>query len=50
VVTSKRAEADATHDRIEQRSTLLKNLLMLPLNMGIPLIRSLLAGNKDRGD
>jgi hypothetical protein len=48
VVMSKRAEADAAHDRIEQRSTLLKNLLLLPVNMGIPLIRSLLAGNKAR--
>jgi hypothetical protein len=49
VVMSKRAEADAAHDRIEQRSSLLKNLLLLPVNMGIPLVRSLIAGGKDRG-
>ena len=50
VVMSKRAEADAAHERIEQRSTLLKNILLFPVNMGIPLIRSLIAGarGKDR--
>jgi zinc-ribbon domain len=49
VVSVKKAESDATHDRIEQRSALMKNLLLSPFNMGIPLLRSLLGGSrKDR--
>jgi len=49
VVASKRAEADAIHDRIERHSSLLKNILLFPLNMGIPLLRTL-TGAKGRGD
>jgi Double zinc ribbon len=44
VVAVKQAEADADHTRLEQRSTFLKNVLLIPFNMGIPLIRSLLGG------
>lgn len=46
VVSSKKAEADAEHDRIEQRSSLVKNLLLVPFNMGIPLIRQLFSGHR----
>jgi len=46
VVTVKRDEADMVHDRIEQRSNLLKNLLLMPFNMGIPLIKQLFGGHK----
>ena len=42
VVAAKQAEADAFHDKIEQRSTLLKNLLFIPFTGGITLIRQLL--------
>ena len=49
VVATKRVEADATHERIEQRSSLLKNLLLIPFNMGIPLVRNLLSADKARG-
>src|ERR1700733_15247101 len=49
VVAGKKIEADAAHDRLEQRSSLMKNLLFVPFTLGIPLIRSLLLGNrKDR--
>jgi hypothetical protein len=44
VVAAKQAEADAIHDKIEQRSTLMKNLLFIPLTGGISLIRQLLLG------
>jgi hypothetical protein len=50
IVASRRAEADAAHEKSEGRSALLKNLVLLPFNMGIPLIRSLLLGRKSRGD
>jgi hypothetical protein len=39
VVTQKQAEADAIHDRLEQRSTLMKNILWLPFTLGYPIIR-----------
>jgi hypothetical protein len=39
VVSSKAAEADAIHDRLEQRSAFMKNLMWLPFTLGIPIIR-----------
>jgi hypothetical protein len=39
VVSSKAAEADAVHDRLEQRSAFIKNLMWLPFTLGIPIIR-----------
>ena len=39
VVTQKQAEADAIHDRLEQRSTLMRNILWLPFTLGYPIIR-----------
>ncbi|MGH9747465.1 MAG: zinc-ribbon domain-containing protein [Candidatus Acidiferrales bacterium] len=39
VVTQKQSEADVIHDRFEQRSNFMKNLLWLPFTFGIPLIR-----------
>ena len=49
VVKAKQAEADAIHERIEQRSTFLKNILLLPFNMGIPLVRQLFHGSRRSG-
>jgi hypothetical protein len=49
MMVAKRGEAELAHDRIEQRSTLLKNLILFPVNLGIPLIRSLLTGRNRRG-
>jgi hypothetical protein len=46
VVSVKKAETDLERERIEQRSTLLKNLLLVPVNLGIPLLRDLLGGKK----
>ena len=49
VVAAKKNEADAAHQRLEQRSNLMKNLLFVPFTLGIPLIRNLLIGShKDR--
>jgi hypothetical protein len=47
VVVAKQAEADAIHDKIEQRSTLMKNLLFIPFTGGISLIRQFLV-SRDR--
>jgi hypothetical protein len=47
VVVAKQAEADAIHDKIEQRSTLIKNLLFIPFTGGISLIRQFLV-SRDR--
>jgi zinc-ribbon domain len=48
VVVAKKPEADALEERIERRSTLLKNILWTPFTLGIPLIRSLLFGSSRR--
>lgn len=48
VVAAKQAEADAIHDKIERRSTLMKNLLFIPFTGGISLIRQLLVGRGKR--
>ena len=47
VVAAKQAEADAIHDKLEQRSALMKNLLFIPLTGGLSLIRQLLI-SRDR--
>ena len=39
VVTQKQAEADTIHERLEQRSTLMKNILWMPFTLGYPIIR-----------
>ncbi len=44
VIASNKVEADREHDRIEQRSSLLKNILLMPFNLGIPLFRDLFLG------
>src|SRR5580658_7510326 len=48
VVAGKKAEADAVHDRVEQRSNLMKNILYVPFTMGIPLLRDLFLGARKR--
>lgn len=47
VIAAKNDEADRFHERLEQRSTLMKNILSAPFTLGIPLIRSLLI-SRDR--
>ena len=46
VLSAKKAQSDRARDRTQERSGLLKNLLLIPFNMGIPLIRDLLLGRK----
>jgi zinc-ribbon domain len=46
VVATKKDEADVIHERIEQRSNLLRNILLTPFNMGIPLLRQLFQASK----
>jgi predicted RNA-binding Zn-ribbon protein involved in translation (DUF1610 family) len=47
VVTQKQAEADVIHDRIERRSGLVKNLLLVPITGGFTLLRYLFV-SRDR--
>jgi hypothetical protein len=46
-VAAKKIEADHFHERLERRSTLLKNILYVPFTLGIPLIRMFLT-SRDR--
>jgi len=48
VVAANKSQSDADHARLEQRSSLMKNLLFVPFTLGIPLIRSFLVGHKER--
>jgi len=48
IMSAKKVEADSAHERLEDRSTLLKNVLLTPFTMGIPLIRNLLLGSRRR--
>ena len=41
VIAGKKAESDVVHERLERRSNLLKNILLTPFTMGIPLLRDL---------
>jgi hypothetical protein len=49
VVAAKQAEADMIHEKIEHRSTLMKNVLLTPFTLGIPLLRNLFVGSRNRG-
>ena len=48
VMRTKKDEAELAHEQLERRSSLLKNILLMPFNMGIPLIRDLLSGSRKR--
>jgi hypothetical protein len=49
VMRTKKDEAELAHEQLERRSSLLKNILLMPFNMGIPLIRDLISGSRKRG-
>jgi methionyl-tRNA synthetase len=46
VLAMKKAESDASHSKVQERSSFLKNIVLLPFNMGLPLIRDLLRGSR----
>lgn len=48
VMRTKKDEAELAHEDLQRRSSLLRNLLLMPLNMGIPLIRDLFSGSRKR--
>jgi hypothetical protein len=48
IVAGKKAEADSIHDRLEQRSSMMKNVILIPLTMGIPLLRNLFNSSRNR--
>jgi hypothetical protein len=47
LVAAKKADADAIRDRLERRSTLIKNLLWTPFTLGLPLVRALLFDTRE---
>lgn len=49
VVAVQKGQADLEHDRLEERSNLLKNILLTPFTMGIPLIRQLISVSRRGG-
>jgi zinc-ribbon domain len=50
VVAVQKGEADLAHDRLEQRSNLLKNILLTPFTLGIPLFKQLLGAGRPRNN
>ena len=46
VVSVHKADTDAVHERLEYRSNFLKNVLLLPFNFGIPLLKQLFHGTR----
>jgi methionyl-tRNA synthetase len=48
VVSAKKAEADAVAEKFERRSSLIANILSVPVNGGIPLIRQLFSGTRKK--
>ena len=48
VMRSKKDEAELAHEELQRRSSLLRNLLLMTFNMGIPLIRDLISGSRKR--
>ncbi len=48
VMRTKKDEAELAHEQLERRSSLLKNILLMPFNLGIPLIRDLISGSRKR--
>ena len=46
VVAAKKPEADAIQDKFEQRSTFMKNLVVVPFTGGLSLIRQLFVGRE----
>lgn len=51
MLAAEKSKAEAAHERVEKRSHLMRNLMLSPFNMGIPLIRDLLRGSrKPRND
>lgn len=48
VMQTKKDDAELAHERSARNSSLVKNLLLAPFNMGIPLIRDLLSGTRKR--
>jgi hypothetical protein len=46
VVSAQKSEADKEHERLEQRSRLMRNVMLTPFTLGIPLLRDLLLGSR----
>ena len=46
MMQTKKDEAARSHEKLARSSSLLKNILLMPFNMGIPLIRDLISSRK----
>ncbi len=46
VMQTKKDQAGLAHEKTARNSSLLKNILLMPFNMGIPLIRDLFGARK----
>jgi hypothetical protein len=46
VMQTKKDQAELAHEKAARNSSFLKNLLLMPFNMGIPLIRDLFGARK----
>ncbi|MGA9883623.1 MAG: double zinc ribbon domain-containing protein [Candidatus Acidiferrales bacterium] len=46
IIVVKKGESEVAHDKLQQRSSLLKNLLLLPFDMGWSFIRDMRGSRK----
>lgn len=46
MMSAQKSEADAEHARLEGRSRLMRNVMLTPFTLGIPLLRELLLGSR----
>jgi hypothetical protein len=47
MITDKKAESEREHDRMQERSGLLKSILWAPLSGGISILKYLMAGKDE---
>jgi len=48
VVSGKKAQSDAIHDRLQKRSNLIVNLLLIPMTGGVHLLKYLFSGSRNK--
>jgi hypothetical protein len=46
MMSAKKSEADAEHEHLERRSRLMRNVMLTPFTLGIPLLRDLFVGSR----
>lgn len=48
MMAAEKSNADAEQERLEQRSRLMRNVMLTPFTLGIPLLRDLFIGSRKR--